>query len=206
MPIRKGTFADRLFSFPEILTFDGNAVERNTLFEEILDSPSGINSVSITNAGSGYETAPTVTIGGDGAGATAVAKISNGRVTSIEITNKGSDYTKATVEISGGGGSGAVGTALLENNYGTIRSFYYKTNGEKVTITPDLGSINYSTGLLTLNSLLTSGPIDNDFYPSDTVTIFAPSGAEIIQPLRNRILVVDEGDAKSTQIQMVAET
>jgi hypothetical protein len=135
-----------------------------------------------------------------------VAKISNGKVTSIEIVNKGSDYTKATVTISGGGGSGAVATALLENNYGTIRSFYYKTTGEKVTINPSVGTINYGTGLLTINSLLTSGSIENDFYPTDTVTFFAPSGAEIIQPLRNRILIIDEGDAKSTQIQMVAET
>lgn len=206
MPIRKGTFADRLYSFPEIFTFDGNGIERNTLFEEILDSPSGINSISITNAGSSYETAPTVTITGDGAGATAVAKISNGKVTSIEIVNKGSDYTKATVEISGGGGSGATGTALLENNYGTIRSFYYKSTGEKITINSNVGSINYSAGLLTFNSLLTSGSIENDFYPTDIVTFFAPSGVEIIQPLRNRILVIDEGDAKSTQIQMVAET
>jgi hypothetical protein len=206
MPIRKGTFADRLYSFPEIFTFDGNAIERNTLFEEVLDSPSGINSISITNAGSSYETAPTVTISGDGAGATAVAKISNGKVTSIQIVNKGSDYTKATIEISGGGGSGATATALLENNYGTIRSFYYKTTGEKVTINSNAGTINYTTGLLTINSLLSSGAVENDFYLTDTVTFFAPIGAEIVQPLRNRIILVDDADAKSTQIQMVAES
>jgi uncharacterized pyridoxamine 5'-phosphate oxidase family protein len=206
MPLRKGTFADRISSFPEIYTFDGNGIERNTLFEEILDSPSGINSFVITDAGSSYESAPTVTISGDGSGATAVAKVSNGKVTSIEIVNKGTDYTKAIVEISGGGGSGATASALLENNYGTIRSFYYKTTGEKVTINSNAGTINYTTGLLTISSLLTSGAVDNDFYPTDTVTFFAPIGAEIVQPLRNRIILVDDADAKSTQIQMVAES
>lgn len=205
MPIKKGSFTDRIYSYPEILTYDGNGIERNTLFEEVLDSLSGINSFQITNAGYGYETAPTVTISGDGSGATGIAKISGGKVTSIEITNKGSDYTKATVELSGGGGIGATATALLENNYGTIRSYYYKSTGEKVPITSVAGSINYTTGQLVINSLVTTGTVDNDFYPDGTVTFFAPSGKEIITPLRNRIVLVDDTDAKSIQIEMVAE-
>ena len=205
MPIRKGSFTDRIYSYPEIYTYDSNGILRNTLFEEILDSPSGINSFEVTSGGYGYESAPTVTISGDGSGATAVARISNGKITSIQVVTKGTDYTKATVEISGGGGTGATATALLENNYGTIRSFYYKTNGEKVTIKSEAGSINYTTGLMVINSLLTTGALSNDFYASDIVTFFAPAGSEIIQPLRNRLLLVDSADAKSTQIKMVAE-
>jgi hypothetical protein len=33
MPLRKGNFSNRLFSFPEILLNDNNAIERNVLFE-----------------------------------------------------------------------------------------------------------------------------------------------------------------------------
>lgn len=205
MPIKKGSFSDRIYSYPEIVTYDGNGIERNTLFEEVLDSLSGINSFQITNAGYGYETAPTVTITGDGSGATAIAKIAGGKVSSIEVINKGSDYTKATVELSGGGGTGATSSALLENNYGTIRSYYYKSTGEKVPITSSAGSINYTTGQLIINSLLTTDTVENDFYPDGTITFFAPSGKEIISPLRNRILLIDDTDSKSIQLEMVAE-
>lgn len=205
MPIKKGAFSDRIYSYPEIVTYDANGIERNALFEEVLDSLSGINSFQVTNAGYGYDSAPTVTITGDGSGATAIAKIANGKVASIEVVNKGSDYTKATVELSGGTGVGASAIALLENNYGTIRSYYYKSTGEKVPVTSVAGSINYTTGQLILNSLVATGTLDNDFYPADTVTFFAPSGKEIISPLRNRILLIDDTDSKSVQIDMVAE-
>lgn len=206
MSIRKGSYTNRIYSFPELLIYDYNQVERNTLFEEVLDSVSGINSFTITNGGSGYDIAPNVTIVGDGAGATAKARIANGKVVGIQILNKGSDYTVASVTFSGGNGTGAAALPRLENNYGTIRSFYYKNTGEKITIDPNAGTINYPTGLLTINSVYTSGAIDNNFYPSDIVTFFAPSESEIIQPVRNRILLIDSADPKSTQIQMVVES
>lgn len=203
MPLKRGTFKDRLYTYPEIYTNDVNGVQRNTLFEEVLDSPSGINSIQVTNGGSNYTTA-TVTITGDGSGATAVAKIANGKILGIEVTNKGTDYTNAVITVVGDGYD-ATATALLENSYGTIRSFYYLPTGEKIKINPDAGLINYSTGLLTLYSFLTAGGVPNNLYQTDTVTIFAPAGSEIIQPLRNRILVIDDADAKSVQINMVAE-
>ncbi len=58
--------------------------------------------VIVTNGGSGYTNA-TVTITGDGTGATATANISGGAITSIDITNGGSGYTNATVTITGDG-------------------------------------------------------------------------------------------------------
>lgn len=70
--------------------------------------------ITITNAGSGYTSAPTVTItGGGGTGATAEATISGaGVVTAITVTSSGSGYTSTpTVTITGGGGSGATATA-----------------------------------------------------------------------------------------------
>lgn len=76
-----------------------------------------LKTITLTAAGTGYTTAPTVTInGGGGTGATAAVIISGGKVTGIAITNAGTKYTSnPTVTISGGGGSGAAATALISS-------------------------------------------------------------------------------------------
>jgi hypothetical protein len=51
-----------------------------------------VTSIAITNAGSGYVSAPNVTIAGLGAGAVAEAEISNGSVTAINVINGGTGY------------------------------------------------------------------------------------------------------------------
>ena len=75
----------------------------------------GIKSIEVTNGGSGYTTAPTVTFSGSG-GATATAAISAGKITNITLDRDPAGvmffaegkYTAApTVTITGGGGTGA---------------------------------------------------------------------------------------------------
>ena len=75
----------------------------------------GVKMLSVTDAGTGYTTAPAVTIsGGGGSGATAIATVSGGKVTGIKMTSHGSKYTALpTVTLSGGGGTGAVVTPVL---------------------------------------------------------------------------------------------
>ena len=90
--------------------------------------PGAIYAVKITQGGGAY-TAPTVTITGDGTGATAVAKILSGRVNSIEITSKGTDYSIANIRLVGGDGTGATAIANLDAKLGTLRLVYYKDNG-----------------------------------------------------------------------------
>lgn len=72
-----------------------------------------IKLIEVTAGGSGYTSAPTVTITGDGSSATATATISGGSVTAIAVTNVGSGYTQASVTISGGGGSSATAKAII---------------------------------------------------------------------------------------------
>lgn len=80
-----------------------------------------VKHITVTNGGSGYTSAPTVTInGGGGSGATAEATISGGAVTAITVTSPGTlttagpYYTSApTISITGGGGSGAAATATI---------------------------------------------------------------------------------------------
>lgn len=73
-----------------------------------------VTGITLTNGGSGYTSAPTVTItGGGGTGATATATVA-GAVTAITITNNGTGYTSAPlVNITGGGGTGATATATV---------------------------------------------------------------------------------------------
>lgn len=61
--------------------------------------------------GSGYTTA-SVSISGDGSGATGTATVSGGKVTKVTVTNAGSGYTTATATITGDG-TGATATVTL---------------------------------------------------------------------------------------------
>lgn len=61
-----------------------------------------IASIAVINGGTGYVTAPTVTITGDGSGAAATATVFGGSVVRIAMTNRGSGYTRANVSFSAG--------------------------------------------------------------------------------------------------------
>lgn len=61
-----------------------------------------VTGITVTNTFAWYATAPTVTISGNGSGATAVATIdSDGHLTGVQVTNGGSGYSTATVSIAG---------------------------------------------------------------------------------------------------------
>lgn len=81
-------------------------------------SSSGIvRRIAILSGGSGYVTAPTITIGAPSVGvqATATATITAGVITSITITNAGSGYvTPPVISISGAGGANLL--AVTEAN------------------------------------------------------------------------------------------
>lgn len=59
-----------------------------------------IESITVLDGGSGYTSAPIVTITGPGTGATATAVITDGVVTSVTVGAQGSGYTTATVSIA----------------------------------------------------------------------------------------------------------
>ena len=75
------------------------------------------NRTDAATSGSGYTSAPTVTISGDGTGATATATVASGAITGITINAKGTNYTKANILITGGGGSGGAARAVIAPNY-----------------------------------------------------------------------------------------
>ena len=101
-----------------LYTWDGN----NTV------AIGSVGLIAMTNYGSGYNTAPSVTISGpDQAGgvrAEATCAVTGNAVTYVTLTNAGSGYTNAsnlTVSFAGGGGSGAAALGeLLTFAQGTV--------------------------------------------------------------------------------------
>ena len=80
---------------------------------ELLEVSGAINNIPVISTGFGYTTA-TVSIAGDGTGATATAVISGGAITKINVTNIGQNYTQATATITGNvGGYGAKLRAII---------------------------------------------------------------------------------------------
>ena len=205
MPLRKGDFVAALSTYPSVSVKDPNNVTRNVFFEETPSIASGIERIDVINPGINYTSAPTVTILGDGTGATAVASIAGGRIQKITLTNKGTNYTRASVILSGGGGSEGVATPRIESRFGTLRSYYVKTTGEKVFVNNNAGTVDYISGRVTLNSLRALSVETNRFYDAEILTINAPIDLEVITPLRNRILDIDMNDPLAVQIQVVSE-
>jgi hypothetical protein len=106
----------------------GSVITGNTATKEgagvSLDSiaEGGVISVTVTDGGKGFTTAPTVTFtGGGGTGATGTAIISHGKVIAVTITNPGTGYiTAPTITFTGGGGSHAAATANLTLGTSTL--------------------------------------------------------------------------------------
>lgn len=100
-------------------------------------APGAVAYIAVTNGGSGYTSAPAVTITGAGVGATATATVSGGAVTGVAISACGSGYTSVpSVSFSGGGGGGAAATAVLTEIKGT--SFQASARG-LIAATPFTG-------------------------------------------------------------------
>jgi hypothetical protein len=109
------------------------------------------------------------------------------------------------VVLSGGGGSEAYVTPKIETRFGTLRTYYLKSNGEKVFVNNNSGTIDYQLGKIIINSLRAFSVEINRFYDTNILTVNAPIDNEIINPLRNRIIDIDTDDPLSIQIQVIAD-
>jgi hypothetical protein len=113
-----------------------------------------VGKITLTNSGSGYTLVPGVQIitasGDTGAGATAIAYISLGKVIEIEITNPGSGYTlNPTVVITGGGPTNLIPAkayAILTNS--KVRSNKIGIKFDRISSSREIGSTEYSDSFL----------------------------------------------------------
>ncbi|NBP02324.1 MAG: hypothetical protein EBU90_19845 [Proteobacteria bacterium] len=85
-----------------------NTIQSNVELQAVNGS---IDFIKMISNGTGYGAA-TVSITGDGEGATATAVIQNGQIKGINILNHGSNYTYANVEITGNG-TGATARVII---------------------------------------------------------------------------------------------
>tara|TARA_R100001594_G_scaffold9166_1_gene22620 strand:+ start:2655 stop:6470 length:3816 start_codon:yes stop_codon:yes gene_type:complete len=121
-----------------------------------------VTTITITNGGSNYTSAPTISFsGGGGTGATATATISNGAVTAITITNGGSNYSSnPTISFSGGGGSSAAATASITGGLYVGYLYVYRVRLPKFYIKKQVGESNYDSNL---NGYLTIQRVNLNF-------------------------------------------
>jgi hypothetical protein len=198
IPLQVGSGQNRVYSSPTFEQTDQTGTLRQCFIEEVPLSSTGVESISVLTPGSGYTSVPTITILGDGTGANAFAIIVNGKIASVVVDQQGAEYTTATVEISGGGGSGALLEAITQQTTGTLRSYYFDQNNIKTVLSNNIGTIDYTNGILVLNDFTTS----NVSNPSGTLSIYAPPSADNFASKLNNILTFDSGDVAAVTVNM----
>jgi hypothetical protein len=201
--LKKDIFSKSISVTPSFQYIDtkNNSVVRNEVYlEETPSSTSVIDYISIINPGFSYTSTPTVTIIGDGTGATATAFVVNGQITNIVVTDPGSNYTQAIVQISGGGGSSASASAVLAGNNGVLRTYYY-VNGVKTILNPTAGTVDYENGIVILTGFNPSD-INNT---SGVLSIQAVPTSTIIFSSRDKIITLDTSDNNAINVNLSAK-
>lgn len=131
----------------------------------------GVSAITLSSAGSGYVTAPQVTItGGSGSNATAYAVLNKDRtIGKIVVTCRGEGYAQGdtlTVSVTSATGSGAAAAAVLaENTRPTLRKTGAGTWTQKGVATGFDGDLEANEGTLSF--------ADGGGFPSATVKVGA---------------------------------
>ena len=204
--LKRNYFNAGVNSLPDFSVTDvtaTNLVRTGVFFEEVPTTVGGVASINITNQGFGYTKAPTVTVVGDGKGATAYAVIAAGRVVNIVVTDPGYNYTQATVVITNAAndttGTLAYASPVLEGALGTLRTYYY-LNNTKVILNSNAGTIDYLSGLVTLTDFSPLA-VNN---PLGQFSISAVPDSSIVSSTYNRIIAIDEFDPEAITVTVSA--
>lgn len=203
--LRKDIFGKSISVTPtfQIIDVDNNSVVRDSVYlEETPSSTTFVESISISNPGFGYTSTPTVTILGDGTGATARATVINGQVDSITMIDVGVNYTQAIVQITStdGNGSLASAVAILAGNKGTLRTYYFENNVKKI-LNANAGTVDYAQGIVTLTNFNPSA-INN---PLGVLSVQAVPTSTIVSSARDKIITLDNTDPNAINISIVAK-
>jgi hypothetical protein len=208
-PLEKGIYLSGVSSSPSVQFRDptnlANIVD-GVYIEELPSATYGVDTISVINPGFNYQSTPTVTILGDGTGAVARAIVSGGNIKSIVVDSPGINYTSATAVITPAYGdtTGQLGSAVvnLQGRYGTLRSYYNNTEFVKTVFISNIGTVDYSGGVITLNSF---GPIgvNNEL---GQLTVTAKPTTSIISSNYNRIITIDPYDPNAISVTVIAKT
>ena len=176
------------------------------LIEEVPTTTNSVETISVINPGFGYTSTPTVTINGDGTGATAHAVLTgSGAISKIVVDNGGNGYTAAIVTITAADGDStgqlAAAVANLSGRYGTLRTYYNNTSQVKTVLNSNIGSIDYQEGSIILK----------DFNPYNVnsdlgiLSINVTPISSIISSSYNKIITIDPYDPDAVVVNVIAK-
>jgi len=137
----------------------------------------GIHVVNVTAGGSGYGSAPAVTITGDGTGATANSTITAGVVTAVTITNPGTGYTRAQVAFASGA---AAATAVISPKGGHGSNAVEELGGKYIMLNVRLDGTESNT-FSTANEFRQVGIIRDPYLYGTTTRAVASSFRQSFQ-------------------------
>ena len=208
--LKPGIFGSGIISSPALQFLDPtnlSTIIDGVYIEEVPQSTYGVDTISVINPGYGYQSTPTVKILGDGSGANAVATVINGSISSITVTNSGNNYTQAIVTITPAAGdtTGQLGAAVvnLQGRYGTLRTYYNNVSTNvKVILNPNIGTVDYQNGLITLNNF-NPYAIDN---PLGQLSLAATPSTDIVSSTYDRIITIDPYDPTSIMVNVTAKS
>ena len=131
----------------------------------------GVHVVNVTAGGSGYGSAPAVTIAGDGTGATANSTIVSGAVTAVTITNPGTGYTRAQVTFASGA---AAATAVISPKGGHGANAVEELGGKYIMLNVRLDGTESNT-FSTANEFRQVGIVRDPYLYGTTTRAVASS-------------------------------
>lgn len=137
----------------------------------------GIHVVNVTAGGSGYGSAPAVTITGDGTGATANSTITAGVVTAVTITNPGTGYTRAQVAFASGA---AAATAVISPKGGHGSNAVEELGGKYIMLNVRLDGTESNT-FSTANEFRQVGIVRDPYLYGTTTRAVASSFRQSFQ-------------------------
>ena len=208
--MQRGILSSGISSFPGIQyrnPSNPSIIIDGVFLEEVPSSIGGLSSISIVNPGFNYTTPPTVTILGDGSGATAAAILdSSGRISSIQVTNAGNNYTSAVVSITNAPndttGLNGSAIAVLEGQFGSLSIYYFDSRNVKTILKSNIGVIDYYNGIITLNSF---SPVDID-NPLGQLAVTATPVTTMLSSTFNKIITIDPFDPNAITVNVTAKT
>ena len=131
----------------------------------------GIHVVKVVSGGSGYGSAPAVTITGDGTGATANSTIVSGVVTRVTITAAGTGYTRASVAFASGA---ATATAIISPKGGHGANAVEELGGKYIMLNVRLDGTESNT-FSTANEFRQVGIVRDPYLYGTTTRAVASS-------------------------------
>jgi len=149
-----------------------------------------IQTITVSNGGTGYTVAPTVVIGGVGSGAVATANINAGSVVSVTITNSGENYNSATdITLSGGDGTGAAAYATVasaDTQWVRVVNLYKDGLGKDDATGTPTGVDPTGKGSVSINAVIPSGARIKRIVPSWNYDLSDSVKTDVLSKIANR--------------------